>query len=258
MTMTKSRESYEQEIFPAINYVMKISKDREDWASKIAYELNHKIKLATVNCTQTAYHGRMFVPSRYEKPLLSILKRLRKSGDIKEYELEDKASNILSVYIVAKDPRVCSTIQKNKFELLSPIVITKDFETYEIRSFGEKKSNAHITALQAALEKLNIRIEKLIKKVSVPHASWSVPLLKFDDDAIKVIEHLVARNYFDINKRDITQKEIAKKVGISTAKVNEIIRNIELVGFKNLISIHPDLNEFNTILTAVLDSEGEE
>src|SRR5690348_17343386 len=130
--MSKKQPSLITENVPSVDYTMRITKDNMDWAGILAEKIGSPIQLATVNCTQTEYHGFVLVRSRFEKQMLNTLRELKKKKLVKEFDIESKDDQYLTVYVTAGEPRVCYTILRNKFELLTPVIVNKDNEIYRI------------------------------------------------------------------------------------------------------------------------------
>jgi predicted DNA binding protein len=240
---------------PSVDYVLKIRQKDGDWASKLSSKLDTPIRIRTVSCTSKEFHGRIFVPRKYERIVSKFLRELRRSKAIKAFEIEGNFGKDLSIFISAGEPRVCYRILRNQFELMQPVIVDKNSETYSIRAFGESKSNIRIATLIEDLAKSKISIENIFRELRAPEMHSVVPPVKFDGEVLSVIEKLVEGNYFDKNKRKITQGKISKQLDISVGKVNDIIRYVEWLGFHTLLSIYPDLNKFKSLLHEIMKED---
>lgn len=186
----------------------------------------------------------VFMPNTKAESIDTI-KKLRRTGDIRHYEkLQD------DVFRVEVDPKksIIQSIVTNYFEFLSPVTVIDEVEKYRFGTLDISHADSCFSKLIGNLK--NMRGVSILdyksEKVERPPSPERSRLTEEDHNLIR---ELIASDYFNPKKKSRPrQEDIARKLKLSSGKVNQMLRNLEYMGFQNLLAVKSDLGEFRTIL----------
>ena len=187
---------------------------------------------------------------------IEAMKGLKRTGAVRNYaqlqEMQHKA-----IYQVEVDPKtsILESIVDQSFELLSPVTVKDEIEKYRFGTFDISHADKDFAKLIGELKSMrNVSVldykSRKTEGIATPERSR---LTEEDHDLIR---ELIESDYFNPNSKDRPrQEDLANKLGLSTGKLNQMLRKLEFMGFQNLLAVKPDLEEFRALLREVETEE---
>ncbi|EGP94058.1 winged helix-turn-helix domain-containing protein [Nitrosarchaeum koreense] len=236
-------------------WILETTKEPDDWSGFLSSKLHKQIKIELLSCTHD-FEGFVKINNLKIDNAKTVFNFLKKSKLILDYDLGKSQAGNIAVWVKAKHPLICKNILDNKFKLSSDIEVNPGNQYFVFKSFyDDKVTTSHLKQLQNALTQRGITIKELKEKHNVNSIPHEIPKFEFNKDYRKVIELLLESNYFDQERRTMTQEEIAKKAKLSVGKTNKIIRNLQKEGFNTMLSFYPDMSKFESKMKELIKKD---
>jgi predicted DNA binding protein len=183
---------------------------------------------------------------------LKALAELKQAGEIGNYEkLQEPAQKIVCRVEVDEKKSILQSIADHYFELLSPVTVSDETEKYHFGTLDISRADSNFSELISALKgKKGVSIESYKEREVQPARLTEHQRLTEQDHAL--IREIITTDYFNPDKKGRPkQEDLAKRLNMSTGKLNQMLRKLEYIGFQNLLIVKPDMAEFRALLREI-------
>jgi len=225
------------------------------WAGKLSKASGQELAIDPI--VQKGKHLIVLVLTPKDGSMDALVK-LKRAGEIRDYvKLQEGDTKILFRVEEPGRTSIPRSITDYYFEFLSSFTVKDDIEKYRFGTLDLEHADLKFSELLSELKKMKdvFIIDYQSRKIE------RAPLIEvptLTDQDHELVKELITSDYFNPNKKDRpTQEDLAKRLGISTGKLNQMLRKLEHMGFQNLLAVRADLDEFRALLREVERDESE-
>lgn len=209
-------------------------KNKPDWSTRISKNLKKNLHIHFLSVGPSKFKGILFFPKNQQDEIDKTLSELKNTNEIISYDIRPPVHDTIPVKIIASKAPVCTTVQKNDFQIISPITVKSNSKIYRIRGLIESNTHKSFDKITKTLTDDGILVQNVSK------------VIMFDSDSESVLECLHKTK----NKR-----EISKKTNIPIKKVELILKMLNDRGIINMIDLQKNTKKLRLEIRAVISEE---